>query len=238
MLEPAEREVCVVVPVSTTEREWGLLAVVGEDSSTTATRKSYQHWAALLCASLESHRLHEEVRRSALYDGLTGLPNRQLFVKQLEHSIALWNRSGVPFAVIFLDLDGFKLVNDSLGHQVGDRVLKYVAADIVHELRSVDIGARFGGDEFVILLNDTDALGAQVVAHRLQARLAAAQCIDGHEMVKRASMGITTSEFEYSSAEEVLHDADTAMYRAKSAERGTLVLFDPQCMAAHRIGTG
>jgi len=226
ILEPAEREVCVVVPVSTTERDWGLLAVVGGDSSTTATRKSYQHWAALLCASLESHRLQEEVRRSALHDGLTGLPNRQLFVKQLEHTIALWKRSAVPFAVIFLDLDGFKLINDSLGHQVGDRVLKSVAADIISQLRSVDIGARFGGDEFVILLTDTDAAGAQVVAQRLQARLAAAQDIDGHELVKRASMGIATSAIEYSNAEDVLHDADTAMYRAKSAEPGTLAFFD------------
>ena len=226
ILEPAEREVCVVVPVRTTERDWGLLAVVGGDSSTTATRKSYQHWAALLCASLESHRLQEEVRRSALHDGLTGLPNRQLFVKQLEHTIALWKRSAVPFAVIFLDLDGFKLINDSLGHQVGDRVLKSVAADIISQLRSVDIGARFGGDEFVILLTDTDAAGAQVVAQRLQARLAAAQDIDGHELVKRASMGIATSAIEYSNAEDVLHDADTAMYRAKSAEPGTLAFFD------------
>ncbi len=226
MLDPAANDVCIVVPVSTTERDWGLLAVLVADSATTAVRKSYQHWAVLLCASLESHSLHEEVRRSALHDGLTGLPNRQLFVKQLEHAIALRQRSGVPFAVMFLDLDGFKLINDSLGHQVGDRVLTSVAADIVSELRSVDTGARFGGDEFVILLTDTDARGAQMVAQRLLAKLAVAQDFNDHHLVKRLSIGIATSVIEYANAEEVLHDADTAMYRAKSTEPGTFAFFD------------
>ncbi len=221
----ASREVCVVVRVSTRERDWGLLAVVAEIDPTTA-RETYQHWAALLCASLESQRLQEAVRKSALFDTLTGLPNRELFVRELEHAIALWKRSHTPFAVIFLDLDGFKLINDSLGHQMGDRVLMAVGADITRELRSVDTGARFGGDEFVVLLTDTDPAGAMVVAQRLQARLAEAHEIDGHEIVTRASMGIATSAIEYTSAEDVLHDADTAMYRAKTAEPGTLAFFD------------
>jgi len=228
MVEPSEREVCIVVPVSTKERDWGLLAVVGGDSTTTATRKSYQHWAGLLCASLESHDLQEAVRKSALFDGLTGLPNRRLFVTQLEHALARWQRFHTPFAVLFLDLDGFKLVNDALGHQMGDRVLKAVGAGITSELRSVDTGARFGGDEFVILLTDTDAAGALVVAQRVQANLARVHEFDGHEIVTRASIGVATSAIEYTSAEQVLHDADTAMYRAKSAEPGTVTFFDAQ----------
>jgi len=219
------RELCVVVPVSTRERDWGLLAVVAEIDPTTA-RETFQHWAALLCASLESQRLQAAVRRSALFDALTGLPNRQLFVSQLEHALALSQRSHTPFAVLFLDIDGFKLINDSLGHQMGDRVLIGVGADITHELRSVDTGARFGGDEFVILLADTDAAGALVVAQRVQARLAEVHEFDGHEIVTRASIGIATSFIEYATAEEVLHDADTAMYRAKSAEPGTVAFFD------------
>jgi diguanylate cyclase (GGDEF)-like protein len=221
----ADREVCVVVPVSTPERDWGLLAVVGEIDTTTA-RETYQHWAALLCASLESQRLQETVRKSALYDALTGLPNRQLFLQQLEHALALWQRSRTPFAVLYLDLDGFKLVNDSLGHQMGDRVLTAAGAAIMRELRSVDTAARFGGDEFVILLADTDPGGAVVVAQRVQVALAEMHDFDGHQIATQASMGIATSAIEYTSAEDVLRDADTAMYRAKSAEPGTAAFFD------------
>ncbi len=223
--EPGRREVCVVVPVSTLERDWGLLALVAAIDPTTA-RETYQHWAALLCAALESQRLQEKVRRSALFDALTGLPNRQLFVKQLEHALALWQRSRTPFAVLFLDLDGFKLVNDSLGHQMGDRVLKMVGSDIAGGLRSVDTGARFGGDEFVILLADTDAEGALVAAQRIQKTLAEPHDFDGHEIVTRASVGIATSDIEYTSAEDILRDADTAMYRAKAAEPGSIAFFD------------
>ncbi|HZL05476.1 MAG TPA: substrate-binding domain-containing protein, partial [Coriobacteriia bacterium] len=93
----ADRGLCVVVPVCTKDRDWGLLAVVGE-INTTSARVTYHHWAALLCASLEAQRLQEAVRKSALYDALTGLPNRQLFLQQLEHALALWQRSRTPFA--------------------------------------------------------------------------------------------------------------------------------------------
>ncbi|MGV8850689.1 MAG: EAL domain-containing protein [Propionibacteriaceae bacterium] len=219
-----DREVCVVVPVSTPERDWGLLAVVSEIDTTTA-RGTYQHWAALLCASLESQRLQETVRKNALYDAVTGLPNRQFFLIQLEQAIAQWQRSRTPFAVLFLDLDGFKLINDSLGHQMGDRVLTGVGSRILRELRSVDTGARFGGDEFVILLADTDPGGAAVVAHRVQAALADVHDVDGHQIATQASIGIATSDIEYASAEDVLRDADAAMYHAKSAEPGTVAFF-------------
>lgn len=221
----AGREVCVVVPVSTRERDWGLLAVVAEIDPTT-TRETYQHWAALLCAALESQRLQEEVRRSALFDALTGLPNRHLFTQQLEHALARNKRSGIPFAVLFLDLDGFKLINDSLGHQMGDRVLKTVGAEIKREMRDADIAARFGGDEFVILLSDTEPRLAMVAAQRVQATLAKAHQFDGHEIVTRASIGIASSAIKYTTAEEVLRDADTAMYRAKTVEPGTIAYFD------------
>jgi diguanylate cyclase (GGDEF)-like protein len=220
-----DRGVCVIVPVRTLERDWGLLGVVGEIDMTTE-RETYQHWAALLCASLESQRLQESVRKSALQDTLTGLPNRQLFLERLEHALALWQRSGTSFAVLFLDLDGFKLINDSLGHQMGDRILTEVGARIVSELRSVDTGARLGGDEFVILLHDTDPGEALVVAQRVQAALAQVLNLDGHEIVTVASLGIATSAIEYTRAEDVLRDADTAMYRAKSAEPGTATFFD------------
>lgn len=220
-----EREVCVVVPVRTREQNWGLLAVVA-DIDRNAARDTYQHWAALLSAALESQRLQEKVRRSALFDALTGLPNRQLFVQQLEHAVALRQREQTPFAVLFLDLDGFKLINDTLGHHMGDRVLQEVASDIAAQLRTVDTAARFGGDEFVILLTDTDPAGALKAAERVQAALAKPHECDGHEVVTRASIGIATSAIDYAVAEEVLRDADSAMYRAKADEPGSIVFFD------------
>jgi predicted signal transduction protein with EAL and GGDEF domain len=115
---------------------------------------------------------------------------------------------------------------------MGDRVLTGVGSRIVRELRSVDTGARFGGDEFVILLSDTDPGGAAVVAERVQAALAEVHDVDGHHVATRASIGIATSAIGYTSAEEVLRDADTAMYRAKSAEPGTVAFFDAEMHAS------
>jgi diguanylate cyclase (GGDEF)-like protein len=214
-----DREMCVVVPVSTREQDWGLLAVVAQIDLTTA-RETYQHWAALLCAALESQR------RTTLFDPLTGLPNRQYFVQQLDIALAQWKRTGTPFSVLFLDLDGFKLINDSLGHQMGDRVLKMVGAEIARDLREVDTAARFGGDEFVMLLTDTAPGSAMVAAQRVQAALAQSRTFDGHEIVTRASIGIASSDVGYTNSEEVLRDADAAMYRAKAAEPGTVAFFD------------
>jgi diguanylate cyclase (GGDEF)-like protein len=223
--QEADRDLCVVVPVCDKDRDWGLLAVVGK-INTNYARVTYHHWAALLCASLEAERLQGVVRENALHDALTGLPNRRLFLEQLEHALSLWQRAGTPFAVLFLDLDGFKLINDSLGHQMGDRVLTEVGARIIRQLRAVDTGARFGGDEFVILLADTDPVGALVVAQRIQEAVSGVFDLDGHEIATRASLGIATSTIGYTSAEDVLRDADTAMYRAKLTEPGTLAFFD------------
>jgi len=221
----AARQVCVVVPVTTSDRDWGLLAVVVTIDPSTA-RETYQHWAALLCAALESQRLQEEVSRRAWFDTLTGLPNRELFVTRLDGAVAAWRNERTPFAVLFLDLDGFKLVNDSLGHQMGDRVLKAVGDDISGELRAVDTPARFGGDEFVVLLANTEVEHAVAVANRVQNALGKVHDFDGHEIVMRTSVGIAHSSFDYSSAEDVLRDADTAMYRGKSTGPGSVVLFD------------
>ncbi len=221
----ADREVSVVIPVSARERDWGVLAVVAAIDPATA-RETYQHWVALLCAALESQRLQEELRRSALFDALTGLPNRQLFIQQLENALARNKRSGTPYSVLFLDIDGFKLINDSLGHQVGDRVLQTVGSKIKGEMRDADVAARFGGDEFVILLTDTEPRMAMVAAHRVQATLSQPHSLDGHEIVTRVSIGIASSDIEYASAEDVVRDADTAMYRAKTTEPGTVAYFD------------
>jgi diguanylate cyclase (GGDEF)-like protein len=233
LVDPAERDICVVVPVRTTTQDWGLLAIVGAVDSR-STRETYQHWAGLLGTALESRRLEEEVRRSALYDTVTGLPNRRLFLERLTAAIARHGRTAAPFAVLFLDLDGFKLINDSLGHQMGDGVLAAVADRIRRELRGVDTGARFGGDEFAVLLPDIDPVGALQVARRVQGALAESFDLDGADISARASIGIATSSVAYSSAEDVLRDADVAMYRAKSEGPGAVAFFD-EAMRAQAI---
>ena len=226
-------EICVVVPVRTALHDWGLLALVGAVDSA-STRETYQHWAGLLCTALESQRLQEEVRRSALHDPLSGLPNRRLFLDRLTAAMDRHERTGTPFAVLFLDLDGFKLINDALGHQAGDRVLAAVGDRIRRELRSVDTGARFGGDEFALLLHDTGPEGALRVAQRVQAVLAERLELDGSDVAVRASIGIATSNVGHESAEDVLRDADAAMYHAKSREPGAVAFFD-EAMRAHVV---
>ena len=364
----ADGRVCIVVPICTNDREWGLLAVLGKPDATSALQ-TYRHWAIQLCASFEAEELQDSVRQSeqryafaaragndglwelklrsgdfylsdrcmemlgiepradedrralwlarvhpedvslvraltesvssgtketgsceyrvrvsdgsyrwvlaralavrssagvvdrvvgslsdvherhcledqlrenALFDALTGLPNRRLFLSRLEQAVALWERTQLAFAVIFLDLDGFKAINDSLGHQMGDRVLKEVGARIKRELRGVDTGARFGGDEFAILVADAEHDGALGVARRVQSALAEVIRLDDHRFAIGASFGVATSEVGYTCAEDVLRDADTAMYQAKQNDRGTISFFDSamhaQAMQELRLG--
>src|SRR5664279_5294037 len=149
-----------------------------------------------LSDSHERRSLEDRLRENALYDTLTGLPNRRLFLSQLDQALALWHRDKTPFAVIFLDLDGFKAINDSLGHQMGDRVLNAVGARIERELRGVDTGARFGGDEFAILLHDVGPDEVLTVAKRVQLSLAEVIDLDGQDFVIEASLGVATSAVE------------------------------------------
>lgn len=225
LLVAEDRDICVVVPVRTATRDWGLLAIVGAVGAA-AMRETYRHWAGMLGAALESQRLQEEVRRSALYDALTGLPNRRLFLEKLGTAVNRRVRFGTPFAVLFLDLDGFKLINDTRGHQAGDKLLEAVGARIQRDLRAVDTGSRFGGDEFAILLEDTDADGALLVAQRVQASLNAPIEVDGTDVSIRASLGIAVGSAKYSSGEEILRDADVAMYRAKAMNTGSIAFFE------------
>jgi diguanylate cyclase (GGDEF)-like protein len=173
-------------------------------------------------------RLEERLRHQALYDGLTGLPNRTLFLDRLSQAISQARRDpSRRFTVLWLDLDGFKVVNDSLGHLIGDLLLVGVAERIKAALREADTAARFGGDEFAILLQDVadlDAVGR--VVDRVQRNLAVPYELDGHRVVVTASIGIAASPTGYDDAENVLRDADIAMYQAKSVGRGSSATFD------------
>jgi diguanylate cyclase (GGDEF)-like protein/PAS domain S-box-containing protein len=185
--------------------------------------------------------MEEELRAAARVDRLTGLPNRALILDRLQVTIARHQRDpACRYAVLFLDFDRFKLVNDTLGHDAGDQLLGAIARRLETAVRAVDsvghepdpsgarsTASRLGGDEFVILLTDLRAEGdATLVADRILAAMGAPYTLGGVEVVSTASIGIVTSAFGYGRAEDVLRDADTAMYEAKSAGRGRTATFD------------
>ena len=176
----------------------------------------------------ERRRLEEQLRRDAHYDPLTGLPNRALFLDRLTQSILRTRRHpDHRFAVVFMDLDGFKVVNDSLGHQVGDALLVQVAKRLSSEVRVTDTVSRFGGDEFAVLLEEVDDVARLPdMVRRLLSLMAVPVTLNEGTRTVSAAAGIAVSASGYDSADEYLRDADTAMYRAKAQGPGSVVLFD------------
>lgn len=169
----------------------------------------------------ERKELESRLRTAALYDSLTGLPNRSLFMDRLLHAVARAKRSAnYQFCVLFMDLDGFKSVNDSLGHMAGDLLLIKVAERITRHLRQSDTAVRFGGDEFAILLDNVSGPdAADAIVERLQRALSEPYLIDGHEVVVTATIGWAASNSGYENPEDMVRDADTAMYSAKGRVR-------------------
>jgi diguanylate cyclase (GGDEF)-like protein/PAS domain S-box-containing protein len=172
--------------------------------------------------------MEEQLRYDALHDALTGLPNRLLFLERLAHAILrAKRRPGYQFAVLFLDLDRFKVINDSLGHHVGDELLVAVAQRLQHCLRTLDTVARLGGDEFAILLDDIHgAEDATRIAERIRAELSAPVNLSGFDVFTSASVGIALSSSSYERPEYLLRNADMAMYRAKAAGQARFEVFD------------
>ncbi|OKH25575.1 hypothetical protein NIES593_04360 [Hydrococcus rivularis NIES-593] len=178
----------------------------------------------------ERKQAEAQLQRNAFYDPLTDLPNRALFTDRLEHALQRLKRHPESlFAVLFLDLDGFKLINDSLGHLTGDRLLQGFARRLSECLRPSDTLARLGGDEFTILVEDIKTVKeAVLVAERILQTLTLPFDLDGQQVFTNTSIGIALSNSDYQSSEEILRDADTAMYRAKAQGKGCYAVFDPK----------
>ena len=169
----------------------------------------------------------QQLTHDAFHDKLTGLYNRAFLFSYLTQIFAADKReSSSGFALLFLDLDGFKAVNDSFGHAAGDRLLKETADRLKSCLRDADVLTRFGGDEFIILLNNIEQIRYAQVAQRIIESLNEAYSIMGHELKTGVSIGVTLSSNGYASPEEMMRDADLAMYRAKSNGKNCFVLFE------------
>jgi diguanylate cyclase (GGDEF)-like protein len=168
------------------------------------------------------HQAVSDATRQARQDSLTGLPNRAEFLERLTDA----RGSGLPISVLFIDLDDFKLVNDTLGHPVGDALLRVVGERISGSVRGGDVVARLGGDEFAVLLPNTSADRAELAAERIRQALSMPFHLPGHDVSIGASTGVVLSgSAGAESAEELLRDADVAMYRAKALGKGRAVVF-------------
>ena len=181
----------------------------------------------------ERKAFEEQLAHQAFHDSITGLANRALFRDRVEHALERLTRTDLPMSVLFMDLDDFKTINDSLGHAAGDRLLGEVGERLRTCLRTPDTAARLGGDEFAILLEDGgEGVGAADVAVRILKALDAPFQLDGKEVFVRASIGIASSGANGTigpeGAEELLRNADVAMYIAKEAGKNRYQVFEPK----------
>jgi diguanylate cyclase (GGDEF)-like protein len=193
--------------------------------------------AAQASTALRNARLVEQIRHQALHDALTGLPNRALILDRTDQLLSRARRERQPVAALFLDLDGFKEINDTLGHAAGDQLLRAVASRLATTIRESDTLARLGGDEFVVLVDGVSLdSGPELVAERLLEVLRPPFLLEGREqtpLTVTASIGIATAT-DRASAGDLLRDADVALYQAKAAGKNCSVVFAPAMQTAVR----
>ena len=216
------------VPLIRGNATFGILVVQSYDPNlrhTAADRDLLTFVSGHIAETIERRQKDEQIQSLAYIDSLTGLPNRFLFDDRLDTALALAERHRTPLAVLFVDLDRFKLVNDTLGHSVGDGVLRLVSARLASCLRESDTLARRGGDEFIAILPDTDQRGAVNVAQKLVDSLRVPLDAAGSEVVVTASVGVAMFPDNGGDRETLLKAADLAMYGAKEMGRDTHQLF-------------
>ncbi len=182
-----------------------------------------QHMAAVVAACIENARLHEEIKLVGLRDPLTGVNNRRFFDQRIEEEVSRAKRQKTPLSCLFVDLDHFKRVNDQHGHQAGDVILKQVATLLNDSLRSTDVLSRYGGEEFVILLTDTDATVAADIARRMREQIAEMHFSVSHGRKVQITLSIGLATLDIASAsqtsKQLLQAADQAVYAAKISGR-------------------
>ena len=216
------------------QRDLQLFQTLAIQTSSTLENGRLEHSIARLT------ELQEQLSHQAFHDSLTDLANRALFTDRIEHALLRRTRTNKPIAVLFIDLDDFKNVNDTLGHSAGDQLLMGVAERLRGSLRRPDTAARLGGDEFAVLIEDIDNIDeAEAVAERVFLALATPFAIAGQSLVVRASIGIAISDADNDTAGNLMSHADVAMYAAKTAGKHRQVMFAPgmeeQIVARHRL---
>jgi diguanylate cyclase (GGDEF)-like protein len=177
----------------------------------------------------ERKNAEEVIARQATYDLLTGIPNRALFIDRLSQETLRAERSGRGVALIYIDLDDFKKVNDTLGHSAGDEVLRMAADRITRSVRNVDTAARVGGDEFAVIApNLNDVVDAEPIAQRILEAMSAPMEVQGQDVMTTASIGISIFPADSEDGAELLRDADVAMYRSKNNGGNSIEFFTPE----------